>query len=140
MKASECSWCRRREELGWYGDAKIHHCRTCHRTWTGTSQAHCVKCHHHFSSNSACDRHLTNELCTPPQECRSRDGVPLLGLRKDKYGYTWSFAGDGSPWWLARHPILDITDEGPADPEGGITPDPSPAGLSSAMSEAEPLL
>lgn len=119
-----CSWCRTREELGWYGNAKIHHCRTCHRTWTGTTQVHCVSCHHHFSSYSACDRHLKDELCAPPQECRDKDGVPLLGLRKDKYGYTWSFAGDGTPWWLALHvdPEDMIEDDRQAETPEVITP------------------
>jgi hypothetical protein len=39
----------------------------------------------------------------PPQEVRDSSGTPRLGLRQDKYGYTWSFAGDGTPWWLALH-------------------------------------
>lgn len=127
-----CGWCMNKAELGWYGDPKIHHCRDCHRTWTGTSQAHCVNCHHHFSSNSAADRHLVNDSCYPPQEVRDSNGVPRLGLRKDKYGYTWSFAGDGTPWWLALHveaDTLDITDDGQAADQGGIIPAPESAAL-----------
>jgi len=120
MASNKCTWCEVRAELGWYGDAKIHHCRDCHRTWTGTAQVHCVRCHHHFSSYSACDRHLLDEMCQPPQEVRDKDGVPRLGLRQDKYGYTWSFAGDGTPWWLARH----VTDEGAAEGPGVTTPAP----------------
>lgn len=120
-----CQWCQKRAEIGWYGDPKIHHCRDCHRTWTGTSQAHCVNCHHHFSSNSAADRHLVNDSCYPPQEVRDSNGVPKLGLRKDKYGYTWSFAGDGTPWWLALHvdpEEVDIRDDASADSQGGEIP------------------
>lgn len=127
-----CVWCQRKAELGWYGDAKIHHCRTCHRTWTGTSQAHCVSCHHHFSSNSAADRHLVNDSCYPPQEVRDSNGVPKLGLRKDKYGYTWSFAGDGTPWWLALHvdpDEVDVRDDGRATDQGGIMPTSKSAAL-----------
>lgn len=125
-----CQWCEKRNEIGWYGDAKIHHCRDCHRTWTGTSQVHCVRCHHHFSSHSACDRHLLNEICQPPQEVRDKDGVPRLGLRQDKYGYTWSFAGDGTPWWLATHvegQEVDITDDRQEQEPGGTTPAPDAA-------------
>lgn len=108
----ECAICKVKAEKGWWGDPQIHHCRECHRSWSGTTQAHCVSCHHHFSTNSASDRHLVDGMCKPPSECFTTNGVPLLGLRTDKFGRTWSFVGDGTPWWLAQHEIADQREEG----------------------------
>lgn len=113
-----CLLCKERVELGHYRNPKLHHCRDCHRTWTGTSQAHCVGCHHHFSSNSAADRHVIDGECRPPEQCVTSNGVPLLGLRTDKWGRTWSFAGDGTPWWLAKHESLEDLPEGMPPPTG----------------------
>ena len=132
-----CQLCTYREAHGWWGNPKLHHCRDCHRTWTGTAQVHCVRCHHHFSSYSACDRHLVDEMCKPPQEVRDAEGIPKLGLRQDKYGYTWSFAGDGTPWWLATHVLPDsltIEDEESAGSQGGDIPASDPEGRSSLSS------
>jgi len=49
-------------------------------------------------------------------------GIYILGLRVDKWGRTWSYAGDGTPWWLAKHEMPGSSPEGqapsmPGDPE-----------------------
>jgi hypothetical protein len=97
-----CEACEFFKERGYY-PKQTHHCRTCHRSWTGYTQAHCASCHSHFSTPSAFDRHMTDAGCRQPEELRNKDGSYVLGLRVDKWGRTWSFAGDGTPWWLSQH-------------------------------------
>lgn len=67
-----------------YADVHAHwpmpgtHCRDCHRSWTGTGQAHCTICHEQFASNGVSDRHWTKSGHVQPSEVDSlvvSDGV-----------------------------------------------------------------
>ena len=101
---TRCESCKFRDRCHYQ---QTHHCRECHRSWTGHTQAHCVSCHSHFSTPSAFDKHITDEGCRQPEQLRDKHGNYVLGLRVDKWGRTWSFAGDGTPWWLSQHLTLD---------------------------------
>lgn len=54
-----CRTCTKADIHGGHLDESISHCRQCHRTWPRESnQAHCAKCHLHFTTPSAFDRHI----------------------------------------------------------------------------------
>lgn len=125
---TRCEACSFYSLKGYY-PKQTHHCRTCHRSWTGTAQAHCVRCHSHFSTSSSFDRHVTDEGCRQPEELRDKRGNFILGLRVDKWGRTWSFAGDGTPWWLAEHQMPNAP---PISEDGTMPPLSSPAPESSS--------
>jgi hypothetical protein len=98
-----CVPCSNAEIRGWWGpDHKGTHCRDCHRSWTGTTQVHCVGCHEHFTSARAFDAHLTH--CAPdaretlPVAVRN-DGNPVFVLRDLNDGPAWSL------WRADPHPF-----------------------------------
>ena len=66
------------------GYRPLAHCRDCHRTWKGYSQAHCASCCTHFTSDSAFDKHLASpkapEDCYDPATLTKADGSPLFKL------------------------------------------------------------
>lgn len=42
-------------------------CENCGRKWSGFNEAHCRKCHRHFSTVEVFDAHLTRTSCHNPQ-------------------------------------------------------------------------
>jgi len=92
-----CGPCGHAERRGWFGPdhSGKTHCRDCHRSWTGKTEAHCATCHEHFGSVDPFDAHL--ELCTADTaDVRERladlsrtSGNPVLALRERASGPVW---------------------------------------------------
>ncbi len=61
-----CGVCEYIRVHGWVGPGGRHHCKRCHRTWTGSTQMHCVTCHSQFSNPTACALHETRDACQDP--------------------------------------------------------------------------
>lgn len=95
-----CRVCAHSKSTGSFGLAGKTHCRDCHRTWSGTTQAHCVRCHQHFSCVRAADRHMVfaDELdsgyCLHPSDVLNKREEHVLAVRVDVHGPTWHFAED----------------------------------------------
>jgi hypothetical protein len=64
-------------------------CGDCDRMWTGTAQAHCARCHRHFSSSSGFDLHLTSDGCREPWLVVRKCQAPRFKVVEHKYGPTW---------------------------------------------------
>jgi hypothetical protein len=87
-----CGHCQHANDHGWIGRDGSH-CRQCHRNWWGTAQMHCVTCHRHFTSASACEKHMTPHGCADPDEARNKAGVLLFQLVERRGGSTWALSG-----------------------------------------------
>lgn len=101
-----CELCAHADTHGSWNQQGTH-CRDCHRTWTSKSEAHCVRCHHHFSSHTAADLH--DPYCTPDTEttrkrlisARRGGGKPVLAVRDRKHGsvfVSWTPDDGDKPW------------------------------------------
>lgn len=56
--AHDCPVCAYAVEHGWWGPGhQGTHCRSCHRSWTSTAQAHCVVCCAHFVTDGVAGMH-----------------------------------------------------------------------------------
>ncbi len=75
--------------------AAINSCAGCDRRWTGTSEAHCASCHHHFSGVTHFDAHRRDGHCVDPATIRGKDGQPALRLSERPNGPVWHSA---TPW------------------------------------------
>ena len=92
-----CDICAYADEHFWWGPPLAAvvgyggtHCRDCHRSWHGRAEAHCVRCHAHFSSGYAADLHLVRGECADPGTLRSRNGNPVLKSVESRLGITWT--------------------------------------------------
>lgn len=72
-------------------------CSGCGRVWTGTKECHCAKCHLHFSSMDAFDRHRIaipdsdeERICVDPIELKRKDKSPVLVQIERAGGLVWS--------------------------------------------------
>lgn len=83
----------------------------CHRSWTSKVEAHCARCHQHFSADSVADLH--EPYCVPdPTEAyervragRRKDGSPVLATRVRKDGLVWITGhapGAEPPQWSVK--------------------------------------
>lgn len=56
-----CEICAHADEAGSWPQELLNdrgtHCRDCHRSWWSKVEAHCARCHLHFTSNAAADLH-----------------------------------------------------------------------------------
>lgn len=85
-----CIPCRNAAEIGWWGpEHRGTHCRVCHRSWTGLTEAHCVKCHEHFASPSTADLHDPAGVCQKPRDAVRKDGLPVFAARQRRSGLVW---------------------------------------------------
>lgn len=101
-----CPPCAHAAKSGWWGsDLAGTHCESCHRSWTGKTEAHCASCCEHFGSIEPFDIHL--EQCTgDPASTRERladlarsNGNPVLALRQRASGPVWV------RWRFGAHPF-----------------------------------
>ena len=94
MNETECLVCEHVEQRGMYPPRVPAHCGTCHRSWTGHTQAHCASCCVHFSSDRAFDRHLAppkaNADCFDPASLTKSDGSPLFKIVEHVSGPVWT--------------------------------------------------
>jgi hypothetical protein len=75
-------------------------CGACDRRWTGTAQAHCARCHNHFSSPRNFDEHRRDGYCRPPSTARRDNGEPLFTAREGSYGTTYiGYRDPDAPTW-----------------------------------------
>lgn len=81
------------------------HCRGCHRSWNGLAEAHCVRCHHHFTSGGAADVHWQGANCVDPATVKTKKGEPKLVVHPSPFGDIWSRPGPAEPW--ANRPADD---------------------------------
>lgn len=68
-------------------------CRSCDRQWSGVTQAHCARCHEHFSTANVFDLHWRGRgeerACVAPATILDTDGDPVVRQVQTKYGMTW---------------------------------------------------
>ena len=74
------------------------HCSTCHRDWTGLSEAHCTVCHEHFSTDGVAKAHWTKDGHVAPES------VAVLTPQLTRFGITWRRRGELPPVVLASRP------------------------------------
>jgi hypothetical protein len=75
-------------------------CGGCGRRWDGLSQAHCARCHNHFSSVNNFDAHRRDGGCRPPQTARRDNGQPIFTARQGPHGTTYiSYQDPDTPSW-----------------------------------------
>jgi hypothetical protein len=87
-----CPACTFADQNGYWGPSVKGgtHCRTCHRSWTGLTEIHCVLCCEHFSNIGNLDRHKTRTgACIPPASVVDKAGVPFLKVKPSASGPTW---------------------------------------------------
>lgn len=67
------------------------HCRSCHRTWMGSSEVHCEGgCCRQFSGIVAYDAHRVGDVCRDPSALKMKDGeTDRFRIVKRKHGYVW---------------------------------------------------
>jgi hypothetical protein len=80
------------------------HCHTCHRSWRGWAEIHCVGCHEHFSSDDALQLHQTGVKCRPPADVKGKEtGKPVFRIRQSPLATTWVRADDRDlPWVVSE--------------------------------------
>jgi hypothetical protein len=67
-------------------------CHECGRRWTGKTECHCTRCHNHFGSPTAFDRHMIAGKCLPAHqlvEPVTEGGPPRLTPVTRKTGTVW---------------------------------------------------
>lgn len=73
-------------------DRDYTHCHTCGRRWTGKRECHCTRCHNHFGSESAFDRHQLAGRCLDASEMVDpirEGGPPRLVPTSRQTGVVW---------------------------------------------------
>jgi hypothetical protein len=120
MTSERCSICQyARQHGGWPSGHKGTHCRDCHHSWSGSSQAHCVVCHGQFATNGVGDHHWLHG--------RHVDPSTVDGLHLGTDGI-WSTSPDRDPNALrqrlvharqSRTSTAPTQSESPANPRAG---------------------
>lgn len=102
----ECGICAYAAEHGsWPHDHKGTHCADtmeftglnlgCHRSWSGSTEAHCVVCHQHFTSEGVATLHepyCTEDRTEAPERLRvatTKAGSPVFGTSQRRDGEVW---------------------------------------------------